>query len=373
MRPWKRRLLNILRTIRMTLPRVWPFFGFSAHRPKNRRPLKIASYRGYATTDSIFLQGRILQDRFIISTEKDSLWKNFRNNLKRFLSQEVPKAHLIATVGQNKFDLITDSEGYFHLQAGLRQPIDSDQLPWYPVSLHLTKTPFQKVDVKARAEVVIPKKASFGIISDIDDTILETNVTSLLKLRMLYLTFMKNAFHRNAFQAVGAFYTALQKGNCKTCMNPVFYVSNSPWNLYDLLEEFLRLNFLPKGPILLRDFGIPAKKVPTHFQGHKKESIKNILITYPHLSFVLIGDSGERDTDIYLSLAEEFPGRIRTIYIRDVKSPRRAKKISKKIQRKAAIEVHLIKDYIEAAQHAASLDLMDIDQFNQIRKTRALV
>ncbi|MEN0002506.1 MAG: phosphatase domain-containing protein [Bacteroidota bacterium] len=368
MRPWKRRLLNILQSIRVTLSQVALLLGWRRRKGK-RRPLKIVPYRGYGTADSIHLQGRILHDRFIISTATDSLWKNLRNNLKRFLSKEIVGAQLSATIGKNRFELVTDREGYFQLQSPLPYPIVPKKgKPWQDVQLHLTQTPYQEIDIKATTEILLPKKAAFGIISDIDDTILETKVTSMLKLRMLYLTFMKNAFHRNAFQAVGAFYTALQKGPKQQSHNPVFYVSNSPWNLYDPLKQFLQLNYLPKGPILLRDFGIPAHKVPAHYQGHKKESIINILNTYPKLPFVLIGDSGERDADVYLSLAEDFPGRIRAIYIYDVKSERRARRIKKKIKKRAKIKVHLIKNYTEAAAHAAKIGLLAPEAFQALQE-----
>lgn len=368
MRAWKRRLINIFRSILITLEKMLALNNLRLNWG-DRVPLKIATYRGFGTAKKIFLQGRVLQDRFIISTEQDSLWKNFKNNLKRFLSREVPDAQLTAQLQSQQYQLTTDQEGYFDLQTKLPQALHLTKQQWYPIQLHLTQTPHQPVvDLKASAEVLIPENAAFGIISDIDDTILETRVTSLLKLRMLYLTFMKNAFHRHAFQAVGAFYTALQKGVESAHHNPIFYVSNSPWNLYDLLDEFLRLNYLPKGPILLRDFGMPAEKMPASYQGHKKESIKKIITTYPDIPFLLIGDSGERDTDIYLSVAAEFPNRISAIYIRDVKSPRRARRISKIIQNIADIEVHLIKDYIEAARHATEMGFMNKKQFDSLRK-----
>ena len=47
---------------------------------------------------------------------------------------------------------------------------------------------------------------------------------------------------RIAFKGIGAFYRALELGGGAEVVNPIFYVSSSPWNLYDLLERFIELD-----------------------------------------------------------------------------------------------------------------------------------
>jgi phosphatidate phosphatase APP1 len=74
---------------------------------------------------------------------------------------------------------------------------------------------------------------------------------------------------------------------------------------------------LPRGPLLLRDLGL-HDEAPLDF---KAACLERILTTYPRLPFVLIGDSGERDADLYLETATRHPGRVKAIYIRDVGSP----------------------------------------------------
>ncbi|MBK6949431.1 MAG: App1 family protein [Haliscomenobacter sp.] len=63
---------------------------------------------------------------------------------------------------------------------------------------------------------------------------------------------------------------------------------------------------LPKGPLLLRDIGIPYK-LHTRYDSHKTESIHRILETFPDLPFILVGDSGEKAPSFYYELAERFP------------------------------------------------------------------
>jgi len=80
--------------------------------------------------------------------------------------------------------------------------------------------------------------------------------------------------------------------------------------------------------------------------------VDRILSTYPSLPFILLGDSGEHDTDIYLEAARKNPGRILAIYIRDVQHERRAKRIKNLIKTAGDIEVRLVGSYAEAAEHA---------------------
>ena len=101
-------------------------------------------------------------------------------------------------------------------------------------------------------------------------------------------------------------------------------MSSSPWNLYDLLVDFLDLNGIPAGPLMLRDFGLRYEPTAgSGHLGHKLKEMRQILQAYPQLQFILIGDSGQEDPEIYREVVKEFPGRILAIYIRDVQLPDR--------------------------------------------------
>ena len=125
--------------------------------------------------------------------------------------------------------------------------------------------------------------ARFGVISDVDDTILETGVQRAL--RMVVQTFTGSALTRTAFPGAPELYRDLAAG-----VNPVFYVSSSPWNLHAFLLAFLRHRDFPIGPVLLRDLlGTRAGREQKH------QRIREILDLHPDLPFVLLGDSGEKD------------------------------------------------------------------------------
>ena len=91
-----------------------------------------------------------------------------------------------------------------------------------------------------------------------------------------------------------------------------------------------------------------------------------IIQTYPDFPFILIGDSAEKDADIYLSVARSFPGRVAAIFIRDVRSRKRAQRIRALIESAPDVNIHLIRNYGEAATHAAAAGLIDFQLFEAL-------
>src|SRR5688500_8186934 len=146
--------------------------------------------------------------------------------------------------------------------------------------------------------VLVPSPdAESGVVSDLYDTVVQRDVTR--KIRVLVKLALYNYHTRKPVPGVAAFYRALHRGR-----NPFFYVSKSPHNLYAPLVEFLQHQRLPAGPLLLRDYGLRMKN------DHKAAAIEDILASYPALRFILIGDSGEEDPEIYAAILKRFPERI---------------------------------------------------------------
>jgi phosphatidate phosphatase APP1 len=323
-------------------------------------PVQIVPYRTYGTPRRVYIKGRVLEDKGIATArDEDTVWNNLLNMYKRFESDEVSGAVLKALLPDESHEVTTDSEGYFVLDLNPKTPIINEQL-WHPVPLQLVQAPipFQQ-GLSINAEVMIPPPdAEYGVISDIDDTIVKTTATDLLAMGRT--TFLNNAKTRLPFAGVAAFYKALQLGRNGKRNNPFFYVSSSPWNLYDLLKDFLDLNEIPAGSLLLRDFGTNKKEPGNPHMGHKLKEIVQIMEAYPHLPFVLVGDSGQEDPAIYREVVKQYPGRVLAIYIRDVLLPER-KKIAVDVSQSLAehkTEMVLIENTVEAAEHAARLGLV---------------
>lgn len=132
---------------------------------------------------------------------------------------------------------------------------------------------------------------------------------------MVYLTLVYNPLTRLSFDGTMELYRGLRECGHGA---PFFYVSKSMWNLFPLLESFIAHQRLPRGPLILRQVGLftPRPSVP-----HKANVIAELFEIYPDLQFLLIGDSGERDLDLYLDAARAHPGRIPAILIRNVSPP----------------------------------------------------
>jgi phosphatidate phosphatase APP1 len=323
-----------------------------------RNPIMILPYRGYGTPDKVYLIGRVLEDKGITQAmENDTLWDNLVNMYKRFETDEIPYAKVLARFRGDEVEITANIEGFFEVWFDPQEPLPQDRL-WHRVELELLepdRTGYPPVEAEGLI-LVPPPSAQFGVISDIDDTVMYTDAANLI--RMARNVFLGNARTRLPFNGVAAFYRSLMRGGQEHELNPLFYVSSSPWNVYDLLSEFFQLRGIPLGPVLfLRDWGLNEDELlPTHHRDYKMAYIQKILATYPHLPFIFIGDSGQKDPEIYAEVVAKHPGRINAIYIRNVsQDPRRDQSIGELAEgvREAGSVLILADDTLPMARHAA--------------------
>ena len=332
-------------------------------------PFEILPYRGHGTGRELFLKGRVLEETGITrSGHDDGLWLNVLNMVRRFASDEVAGARVLASFGDLRVETTTDEEGFFEVRFRLDDPPDGSSR-WHPVELELLSPPSPGGgEVRSKGHVLVPRGPGFGVISDLDDTVVRSSATNLLK--MAWIVVRNNAHTRLPFEGVGAFYEALRRGEEGDAFNPIFYVSSSPWNIYDLLEDFLNVHGIPPGPLFLKDW---SPTVLGKHQDYKLGVIRTLLDTYEDLPFILIGDSGEEDPEIYLQVIREYPGRIKTVYIRDVSPDVRdaeVRTIAGKARR-LGTEMVPVPDTVVAAEHAASAGLIAPDSLDRIRSRSA--
>jgi phosphatidate phosphatase APP1 len=321
-------------------------------------PIRIMPYRGYGTPEKLYLKGRVLQDEEIkLREENASVWKNLRNMFRRFESDEIPKARLQVNFKDLQQEVIADEEGFFEVEIQPQTKLNGDRL-WQNVHLELLEShPETPQSIQAEGEVIVVSEgAKFGVISDIDDTIMHTGATDLLK--MIRIAYLGNERTRRPFAGVPAFYQALQQGQSGSESNPIFYVSSSAWNMYDLFVKFMDFNDIPHGPLLLRDIELsPANLLSFEHKSHKIEQIAPILERFSHLPFILIGDSGQKDAEIYRQIVRDYPERIQGIYIHDV-TPNDSKRkqelsaIAEEVQ-ETGCEYVVFSEMLAAANHAA--------------------
>jgi phosphatidate phosphatase APP1 len=360
LRSWKGLVVAAGRTLERWFDRMRFVFK---RRTRWIGPIEILPYRGHGTRDRIFLKGRVLE---IVGTvppsARDSWRRNLRNMVRRFLSSEIPHARVRASYGGQELEVTADEEGFFDLRFDLEEPLE-DGTGWHPVEIELLWPRTGEAGARARGSVLVPAGARFGIISDLDDTVLRSSVTDLLRMGRIVL--LSNAHTRLPFEGVADFYRALQLGSSGEDFNPIFYVSSGPWNLYDMLVDFLDVHGVPAGPLFLKDWS------PTTLRDHDRHKlgvIRTLLATYTDFPFVLIGDSGERDPEIYRQVVREYPGRVRAIYIRDVTTRERdvaVRAIADELKC-TGVEMLLAADTLEAAKDAAEKGLISPDALSTL-------
>lgn len=304
-------------------------------------------FEHYATPHQIIVKGRALcEELFPVAQPSDTMWLNFHRTLRWANSHELIKEPITIQFQGKTYTTTTDEEGYFYKKIILEHPIAYHPIPHY-FKIQLTNYAASQTN---GAVYLPPPEAQLGIISDIDDTVMISNVRNPLKL--VWLTFFRNSTTRRVFEEVSEWYQMLRLGKKLETNHPFFYVSSSPWNLYNLIKNVLKHNHIPNGTLLLQDYGIDDNKfiIGTH-KNHKAAAIQEIMDTYPTMKFILIGDSSQRDLWIYGNFKQQFPNRIRAIYIRNVGYNAAFKKQLHHLNQQG-IMVHLINHSKEGLEHS---------------------
>jgi len=317
----------------------------------DRDPYHVVGYRGYAANRRVLLLARVLQNEGL--SEPDPSHSKLRNllaMLKRLESDPLPFAQVRARLPGGDRELVADDEGF------IRCWVEVDPPPppgWGSIALELAAS---RAGVSSPGQALYltpPASAAFGVISDMDDTVLQSHVTDFIRAARMVL--LENARTRLPFPGVAAFYRALEEGRNGGAGNPIFYVSSSPWNLFDVIEEFLGAQRIPAGPLLLRDWDLGPSVLRN--AAYKTGVIREILAAYPSLPFILVGDSGQEDPEIYADIIATHPGRILAAYIRSVRQNPEASPVIRELAERvsrAGSTLVLADDTLAAARHAAA-------------------
>ncbi|MBZ5738755.1 App1 family protein [Nocardioides mangrovi] len=286
--------------------RAWD--GLRRRRREGRPPehFRFATFGGHGTTEGVVVRGRVLDNPPPSdAVEGEGVGAALARTIGQFVTDELPGVPLRVTVGGTSVEAASDGEGYFRVELSP----GATTSPWTEGTVELADEHRGLTDPhRTTFRVRVPgPEARFGVISDVDDTILETGVQRVGL--MLAQTFTGSALTRTPFPGAAELYRDLAGAD-----NPVFYVSSSPWNLHSFLQGFLEHRAFPAGPLLLRDL------IGNHDgRARKHDRIEEILRLHPDLSFVLIGDSGEKDPQIYADIVRAHPGRVLAVYIREVR------------------------------------------------------
>ncbi len=266
-------------------------------RLRGREGRVVDPYLGYATPTEWIARGRVLNALPEVKQRSGVLASTW-GMLSLFFTDEVADVTVQAVGVEAK--AITDEEGYFTLVLPRQEGVG-----WQNVTVEVA-------GAQIELPVFVPNPdADYGVISDVDDTVMFTGAWQLW--RNLWTTFTGSIGRREVFKdAIGLINALTKEGR-----NPVYYVSSSPWNLHSFLQMVLGEAGLTRGPMFLRDLGLNETDVlgGSH-HGHKGAMIDLIFAANPALSFVMMGDTGQKDGAIYLEAAKRHEGRVSRVILR---------------------------------------------------------
>lgn len=194
--------------------------------------------------------------------------------------------------------LRTDDSGHFTLRAAL---------PFVPTHVRVLASE----DLCAAKPIQLIEPTGISLISDIDDTVKHSAIASGAK-EMFRNTFVRD-LNDLTIKGVSDWYQELAKRNVD-----FHYVSNAPWQLYPLLEKYFKLVGLPPGSFHLKAYSGMLQGIFEPTAERKRGNLEQLLRDFPERKFILVGDSGEADLEVYTDIVLANPGRILGIFIRDV-------------------------------------------------------
>ena len=341
-------------------------------------PPRIQPYFGYRNQERLFISARALRSRHS-EFGKTGKWRAMRRMMGQFASHEVEQLpvelELRSPLGETRrHQGLTDKEGFVHFDIRLEGDWSYEETPqWEVVTFHWTTGQGEQcID----GHVLAPGSGTgLAMISDIDDTIIETGITGDFRavMRNWRRVLMEMPEERLLVPGADMFFNALGgneglpegEGHAGDHMpasrRPFFYVSSSPWNLFSYLVAYIKGRGLPLGPIALRDWGLNRETFGSGSHGaHKRAAIEGILATYPEIKFALIGDDSQGDLTAFSQIAIDHPGRIRAVFIRKVGEALSPEELAAKAALKGAdIPLWMGEGYEKGREFLASIGLLE--------------
>ncbi|WP_026196199.1 App1 family protein [Corynebacterium lubricantis] len=259
-------------------------------------------YTGYGSSQRAHVLGRVLMAQH---TEPQTL---VMRGYRQFFTTQVPGIDVLVRLGDAEVHSKTNANGYIDvLLAG-----HNLEPGWHEAEISVVGNGAFPDQEPVTAPVhIIADHTKVGLISDIDDTII---VTMLPRAALAaWNSWVKKTNTRQPIPGMDEFYAALLEDDPNA---PVFYISTGAWNTYDTLVSFIEKHHLPRGPLLLTDWGPTPTGLFRSGQEHKKVQIRNLFIEFPEINWILIGDDGQHDPLIYGEAIFEHPDRIKQVAIR---------------------------------------------------------
>jgi phosphatidate phosphatase APP1 len=262
----------------------------------------------WATSQGVHFSGRTTGDNHRpADANKNKINSTYRS--ARLVLASGKATEVSWQVGTLNFSAQSDAKGYWQLS--LPQALSAEALApgWH----NITTTP--PASSNAGLLVHDPRNVR-GIISDIDDTILVSQVN--YKRKLLRNSLAITPENRQAVAGMAQAYQHIANQNPNPQATPIFYVSATPRQLTDSVRRFLKHNQFPRGLLQLKEVRAKGGDPWSDQKSYKIRRITAIFEAFPNTQFLLIGDDGEYDPESYQELQAKFPKQIEAVWIRRV-------------------------------------------------------
>ena len=222
---------------------------------------------------------------------------------RSFFAVPVAGAMIEVVVGERVHRIRTDRGGY------VDQVVACDLPPgWHEITLRTQDgatavAPVQVVDPAVR----------LGLVSDVDDTVMVTHLPRPLIAAWNVLVRDENA--REPVPGMAALYRRLVAAEPGA---PVVYLSTGAWNAAPAIGRFLHRHRFPPGTMLLTDWGPTNTGWFRSGPAHKVAQLRRLFAEFPDVRWVLVGDDGQRDPEVYAGAAHHLPDHVRAIALREL-------------------------------------------------------
>ncbi|HHH51283.1 MAG TPA: DUF2183 domain-containing protein [Campylobacterales bacterium] len=271
----------------------------------------IEVYNTYGNEEQVFIQGRMLVKKEFQEVQKDDNWfLNLWRRAREIQSNEIEEATIIATIKSQFYETRGDDEGYFDFNIKSTLFLSTG---YEPIDLKIKNN---STSYRTQATIINSQQKLLGIICDIDDTVMISNVPNKFKFSMN--TLLKNYKQRKVVPTMAKRLQKLLSENPKEAPSTLFFLSGSPQQLFNPIESFLAYNHFPKHTIILKKVHGDHTDPLTDQLAYKSQKIEQLIRLYPNIQWVMFGDSGEKDKEVYELMKKRYPNKIRKFYIRDV-------------------------------------------------------
>ncbi|WP_019482499.1 App1 family protein [Arthrobacter sp. TB 23] len=268
----------------------------------------IIPYTGYGSATWIRVLARVvladpvemapIKGGEVLKTIKEGIrgWRNFTSAPVRY-------AKVTVEIDGEIHEVTADRGGIVDAR------IDAQLAPgWHTIKLRSADDNLVESPVR-----IIESGTTFGVVSDIDDTVM---VTALPRpFLAAWNTFVLDEHARAATPGMAVL---LERITQETPGAPVLYLSTGAWNVAPALTRFLSRNLYPAGPKLLTDWGPTRDRWFRSGPEHKRSSLKRLAGEFPDIKWLLIGDNGQHDEEIYADFADHYPQNVRAVAIRQL-------------------------------------------------------